>query len=52
MRKKKERNKGDEHEHTSPLIAGFEVWKEMSLFLSHSCKSIRPMGRITFLEPR
>ena len=50
-KEKKERNKGDGHEHTSPLIAGFETWKEMSLFLSHSCKPIRPMWRITFLEP-
>ena len=25
---------------------------EISLFLSHACKPIRPMWRITFLEPR
>ena len=29
-----------------------EARREMSLFLSHSSKPIRPMGRITFLEPR
>ena len=36
----------------SPRLGGDRSWKEMTLLLSHSCKPIRPMWRIAFLEPR
>ena len=36
----------------SPRLGCDRSWKEMTLFLFHSCKSIRPVWRIAVLEPR